>query len=64
MVNFRFGPISSASEASLKAAINPNNTNYLYFVADKNGKLYFSKTVQEHDDMVNQLKAQGMWYQY
>ena len=64
MANCRFGPISSVSEKSLEAALNPDKTGYLYFVADKNGKLYFSKTLQEHDDIVNKLKAQGLWYQY
>jgi len=64
MENCRFGPISSVSETSIEATLNPDKTNYLYFVADKNGKLYFSSTVQEHDNIVNQLKAQNMWYQY
>ena len=29
------GPISSVGKASIEAAIYPNNTNYLFFVADK-----------------------------
>lgn len=43
------GPIASPGEAAIKAALNPSNTNYLYFLNDKNGKLHFSKTFAEHE---------------
>lgn len=39
--------ICSPSESSIIAAISPSNTDYLYFVADKNGKCYFYKTGAE-----------------
>ncbi|MGG0657598.1 endolytic transglycosylase MltG [Rummeliibacillus pycnus] len=42
------GPISNAGKASLEATINPAETDYLYFVADKNGNNHFSKTYNEH----------------
>ena len=58
------GPISSVSKNSIDAAINPNNTDYLFFVADKNGKLYFSNTSQEHNQIIRQLVNQGLWYEY
>ncbi len=58
------GPISSASKESIDAAINPNNTDYLYFVADKNGKLYFSKTNEEHNQIINNLRNEGLWFEY
>ena len=58
------GPISSVSKKSLDAALNPDNTDYLFFVADKNGKLYFSKTIEEHNTIVNELKAEGLWLEY
>ena len=58
------GPISSVSKNSINAALNPNNTDYIFFVADKNGKLYFSKTNQEHDRIINDLKNQGLWFEY
>lgn len=34
-------PICSSSVKSIEAAIEPNDTEYLYFVADKNGDCYF-----------------------
>ena len=58
------GPISSVSKNSIKAALNPSNTDYIFFVADKNGKLYFSKTNQEHDQIIDNLKNQGLWFEY
>lgn len=42
------GPICSPSASSIEAALNPGNDNYLYFYADKNGKLHFAKTYEEH----------------
>lgn len=58
------GPIACSSMESIKAAIEPSNTDYLYFVADKNGKVYFTKTNQEHNAKVSELKANGLWYTY
>ena len=31
------GPIASVSKNSINAALNPSNTDYIFFVADKNG---------------------------
>jgi len=42
------GPISNAGKESLEATINPAETDYLYFVADKKGINHFSKTYDEH----------------
>lgn len=58
------GPISSVSKTSIEAAVNPNNTNYFYFVADKAGKLYFSKTISEHNKIITELKTKGLWFEY
>lgn len=58
------GPISSVSKNSIDAALNPNDTDYLFFVADKNGKLYFTETVEEHNSIVSELKSQGLWLEY
>ncbi|MCL4397836.1 endolytic transglycosylase MltG [Patescibacteria group bacterium] len=43
------GPISNPGLASIQAAINPAKTDYLYYVADKNGVSHFAKTLQEHN---------------
>lgn len=58
------GPISSVSKKSIEAALNPNNTDYLFFVADKNGKIYFTKTSEEHNSIVSKLKSEGLWLEY
>lgn len=58
------GPISMASLASIEAAIKPNETSYIFFVADKNGKVYFTRTNEEHNKKVNELKNSGLWIQF
>lgn len=47
------GPICNPSEASIKAALNPSNTEYVYFYADiKTGKLHFAKTYSEFQTLI------------
>jgi UPF0755 protein len=48
------GPISNVSDSSLKAAANPANTDWLYFVAGDDGTTYFSHTVEEHEELAKQ----------
>ena len=57
-------PISLPSIESIEAAIEPNEHSYLYFVADKNKKTYFTKTIEEHEAKVKQLKDDGMFYEH
>lgn len=42
------GPIASPGEKSIAAAINPADTDYLFFVMGSNGKHHFSTTFNEH----------------
>ena len=58
------GPICSVSLNAIDAAINPKQTEYLYFVADKNGKVYYAKTDKEHQENIKKLKESGNWYTY
>ncbi len=58
------GPIANPSEESITAALNPAKEKYLYFVADKNGDIYFSNTYEEHQNTINTLKKKGLWYTY
>ena len=51
-------PISNPGIASLKAALNPENTPYLYFVARYDGTHFFSKTVQEHEAAKDAIRQQ------
>lgn len=58
------GPIVSPSEEAVKAALNPSDGNALYFVADKNGDIYFSDTYENHQETIATLKKKGLWYEY
>ena len=42
------GPIGSPSLDAIKAVLNPEQTDYLYFVADKDGHHRFTRTYEEH----------------
>lgn len=50
------GPICNPGMASLKAAINPAHTGYLYFVSDGNGHSKFSVTYDEHSAKVKDYR--------
>ncbi len=43
------GPIVNPGEDAIAAVLNPNKTDYLYFVGDLEGKTYFAKDLQEHE---------------
>ena len=55
------GPICSPSKSSIEASINPTTNDYLFFVADKHGKIYYSKTDSEHQNKVKEIKERGDW---
>ncbi len=41
-------PISNPGLSTIYAAINPENSPYLYYIHDKEGNTYFAKTFKEH----------------
>lgn len=43
------GPIANPGEASLRVAIHPAETDFMYFVANDQGGHYFSRTLAEHN---------------
>jgi UPF0755 protein len=43
------GPIGNPGEASLRAALHPTETDFLYFVANTQGGHFFSSTLEEHN---------------
>ena len=57
------GPLCSPSLTSIKAAVNPSTANpsHYFFVNDKNGKFYFSRTTTEHQNTISKLKKDGLW---
>jgi UPF0755 protein len=44
------GPINNPGLDAIKAAANPANTDYIYFLSDPNGKAYFARTLKEQND--------------
>jgi len=50
------GPICSPGLASMQAAKNPAEHDYLYFVATKNGTHVFSRTLREHNKAVRRYQ--------
>lgn len=43
------GPISNPGIASLKAAANPQKTNYVYYLHGKDGVIRYARTLEEHN---------------
>lgn len=58
------GPVANVSEASIKAVLYPVESDYFYFVADKYGKVYFTKTYSEHLAIISKLKNEGAWIEW
>lgn len=53
------GPICSPGRAAIEAALNPDNTDYLYFVANikkADGTMVFAKTLKEHNANVKKYE--------
>ncbi|MDR0138257.1 endolytic transglycosylase MltG [Metabacillus idriensis] len=48
------GPIANPGDQSMKAALEPEKTDFLYFLATKKGEVIFTKTLEEH----NKAKAE------
>ncbi|MGM0645377.1 MAG: endolytic transglycosylase MltG [Thermodesulfobacteriota bacterium] len=50
------GPICSPGLGALRAALNPEDHDYLYFVATKEGGHHFSRTLREHNRAVRRYQ--------
>ncbi|MCX7928648.1 MAG: endolytic transglycosylase MltG [Patescibacteria group bacterium] len=45
-------PICNPGLSSIKAVIYPQQTEYRYYIHDLNGKVYFAKTLKEHNENI------------
>jgi UPF0755 protein len=50
------GPIANPGEASLHAALQPAQSEYMYFVANDEGGHFFSRTLEEQNRNVQRLR--------
>lgn len=46
------GPIANPGLTSLKAASSPEENDYLYYLHDAKGQIYYAKTLEEHNENV------------
>lgn len=46
-------PISNPGLLSLQAAVNPDETPYLYYITDKNGVNRYAQTLDEHEENIS-----------
>jgi len=53
------GPICSPGAASIMAALYPEESRYLYFVADGNGRHIFSETLSQHNVARRTVKSRS-----
>jgi len=50
-------PICNPGLAAIKAVLNPSLTDYWFYLSDKEGKIHFTKTLEEHqENIVKYLK--------
>ena len=52
------GPIASPGAAAIRAAIQPAETDFLYFVSDDRGGHLFSRTLAEHNQKVARYRRE------
>jgi len=52
------GPISNPGLSAIEAALNPKNTNYLYYFSDKQGHLHFATTIEGHNANIKKYGSQ------
>lgn len=62
MIGLPIGPISNPGEVAIEAALNPSDTDYLYFLSDIDKKTYFFKHYEDHQAKKQELIRAGKWY--
>lgn len=51
------GPIANPGKSSIRAAIHPSVSKYIYFVSKNDGSHHFSSTIEEHNRAVRLYQA-------
>ena len=49
--------VASAGQASIEAVLNPEDTNFLFFVANGTGGHIFAETLNQHNANVKKWRA-------
>lgn len=49
-------PICNPGLVALSAVFHPVKSDYLYYLSDKNGKLHFAKTLQQHNENIKKYE--------
>lgn len=52
------GPIGCIGDKSLQAVLNPDDNDYLYFVADKEGHHHFGRTYTDHMNNIERIEME------
>ena len=60
-IGLPIGPTNCPGVDALKAVLAPEESEYYYFVTDKNGNFYFNKTLNDHNRTIRSLVDQGLW---
>lgn len=60
-IGLPIGPTNCPGTDVLNAILEPEDTDYFYFVTDKNGAFYFNETLAQHNQTIRSLKSQGLW---
>ena len=54
------GPIANPGEQSIEAALAPARTDYRFFVAQRDGRHSFSRTLEEHNRAIRRARNGGI----
>jgi len=55
-LGYPVGPIANSGAETLESVLNPAQSDYLFFVSDKTGKMYFGKNLDEHNTNIDKVR--------
>ncbi|OIJ07678.1 aminodeoxychorismate lyase [Anaerobacillus arseniciselenatis] len=56
VVGIPIGPINNPGEAAIKATLQPEENDYLFFYARTDGEVMYTKTFQEHQEVLREYR--------